>query len=228
MAIPTIPAKEINAFLTRPLVVDPQEVAGSPKIVATTDSRVVLSESDIAYATGLDRSKGAYWNLYRPGRIFLDPDTGETLGHEAVYLGDAQVASFGEISTVQITRALQEVSTGDRLTIMPPLQSMPYVPRAPDRKIHGKVVAGSDNSVFEIAPLSVVVLNRGERDGLESGHVLGLYRSEGTVQLNGRAVPLPQQQYGVLLVFRTFNKMSYGLVMNARRQVHVGDIIGNP
>ena len=103
------------------------------------------------------------------------------MGYEAVYLGDAEIQSFGEISTVRIVNAIQEVSKGDRLTIMPPVPSMPYVPRAPEKNIRGKVIAGTESSVSEIAPLSVVIMSRGARDGLEVGHVLGLFRSEGTV-----------------------------------------------
>lgn len=227
-AIPTIAAKDLEPFLIRPLVLDPDAVARSPRIVATADSRVVMFADDMAYATGIDKNKGAYWNLYRPGRIFLDPDTGEELGKEAVYLGDAEITSFGEISTVHITKAIQEVGKDDRLTVMPPQQSQPYAPHAPERQVHGKVMAGTDNSVYEIAPLSVVILNRGARDGLEVGHVLGLFRSEGAVTLGDRSVPLPEQKYGLVLVFRVFNKLSYGFILTSKRQVNVGDIVRNP
>jgi len=227
-AIPTIAAKDLEPFLNRPLVLDPDSIARSPRIVATADSRVAMFADDVAYAVGIDKNKGAFWNLYRPGRIFLDPDTGEELGNEAVYLGDAEITSFGEISTVHITKAVQEVGKDDRLTIMPPQQSQAYAPHAPERQVRGKVVAGTDNSVYEIAPLSVVILNRGAREGLEVGHVLGLFRSEGTVALGDRSVPLPEQKYGLVLVFRVFNRLSYGFVMNAKRQVNVGDIVRNP
>jgi hypothetical protein len=227
-AIPTIPAKDLEPFLSRPLVVDQDQIARSPKIVATSDARVILSAGDTAYAAGIDKFKGAYWSIYRPGRIFLDPDTGEELGYEAIYLGDSEVATFGEVSTVHITRSLQEIAKDDRLTIMPQHQAISYAPHAPQRQVRGKVIAGADNSVYEIAPLSVVLLNRGMRDGIEVGHILGLYRSEGAVALGERMVPLPEQQYGVLLVFRVFNKMSYGFVMSAKRQVNVNDIVRNP
>jgi hypothetical protein len=227
-AIPTIPAKELDPFLTRPLVVDPASVATAPRIVATRDHRVVIAANDVAFATGLDQSKGGYWNLYRPGRTFQDPDTKETLGYEAVYLGDAQIESFGEISALRLLRVEQEVGKGDRLAVIPALQSMPYVPRAPEKKVRGKVIAGTSTAVAEIGPLSVVIMNRGARDGLESGHVLGLYRTEGTVPLGDRMVPLPEQQFGLVLVFRVFNKLSYGLVMTAERPVNINDIVKNP
>jgi hypothetical protein len=125
-------------------------------------------------------------------------------------------------------RVEQEVSKGDRLAVIPALQSMPYVPRAPEKKVRGKVIAGTSTAVAEIGPLSVVILNRGARDGLESGHVLGLYRTEGSVPVGDRMVPLPEQQFGLVLVFRVFNKMSYGLVMTAERPVNIEDTVKNP
>jgi len=227
-AIPTIAAKDIDPFLTRPLVVDFEAIANAPKIVATADERVVLAANDQAYAIGLDPKKGGFWNLYRPGRIFLDPDTKETLGYEAIYLGDAEVQSFGQISILNILRADQEISTGDRLTVLGALQTLPYVPRAPEKKVHGKILAGTSTAVAEMGPFSVVILNRGGRDGLEPGNVLGLFRSEGWITLSGRAVPLPEQEYGLVLVFRVFTKVSYGLVMAARRPVHILDVVKNP
>jgi len=93
----------------------------------------------------------------------------------------------------------------------------------------GKVIAGSDNSVFEMAPYSTIIINQGERNGLKTGHVLGLYHSEGSIP-NGRSKPiaLPEQRYGLALVFRVFDKMSYALVMSASRPVHVLDTVRNP
>ena len=91
------------------------------------------------------------------------------------------------------------------------------------------MIAGSDNSVFEMAPYSTIIINQGARDGLQSGHVLGLYHSEGSIP-NGRNKPiaLPEQRYGLVLVFRVFDKMAYGLVMSATRPVHVLDAVRNP
>ena len=229
LPIPTIPAKILDPFLTRSLVVDPAQVAASPMIVMNTDRRVVVSAGDTAYVTGLDPRKGPKWQVFRQGRMFQDPDTKELLGFEAVYLGDADVTGFGDVSTVQITSARQEIAKGDRLAVVPPLQSTPYIPRAPERSIRGRVIAGSDSTVYELGTYSVVVLNRGMRDGLDVGHVLGLYRSEGSIPLgDDKLIALPEQRYGLVLVFRTFEKMAFGLVMTSRRPVNVLDTVRNP
>jgi len=229
LAIPAIPAKVIDPFLMRPLIVNPSQVARAPKIVAANDKRVVVSTGDVAYVTGLDPSKGNRWQVYRQGRVFQDPDTRDILGYEAVYLGDADITGTGDISTILIGKSLQEIGIGDRLTIAPPLQSSSYMPRAPDVKVSGKIIAGADNTVYEMGTYSVVILNRGARDGLEVGHVLGLYRSEGAIPVTTtKLIPLPEQRYGVAMVFRVFERMSYGLIMASSRPANVNDSFRNP
>ncbi len=229
MPIPTIPAKLIEPFLARTLIVDAAQVAAAPTIVAATDNRVAVSAGDTAYVTGVKDPNQPHWQVYRQGRVFQDPDTKEVLGFEAVYLGDADVLGRGDVSTMHIAKATQEITVGDKLAIAPPQRNAPFVPRAPDQQIKGKVIAGSDNSVFEMAPYSTIIINQGERNGLQSGHVLGLYHSEGSIP-NGRnkPIPLPEQRYGLVLVFRVFDKMAYGLVMSASRPVHVLDTVRNP
>jgi hypothetical protein len=227
--IPTIPAKAIEPFLIRPLVVSQSQVAAAPQIVANVDQRVIVSSGDTAYVVGLDRQKGPRWQVYRQGRVFQDPDSKEVLGFEAIYLGDANVTGFGQISTVQVVSSIQEIAKGDRLTVAPPLQSAPYVPKAPSRPIEGRVIAGADGTVSEMGTYSVVILNRGARDGLEVGHVLGLFRSEGTIAVSAtESLRLPEQRYGLVLVFRVFERMAYGLVMKSNRPVNVLDTFRNP
>ena len=227
--IPTIPAKAIDPFLTRSLIMEPGQLARAPRIVANNDQRVVVSAGDTAYVRGLDKKKGDRWQVFRQGRQFQDPKTLEILGFEAVYLGDADVMGFGDISTVHIASARQEIALGDRLALAPPMQSMSYIPRAPDKPIDGQVIAGSDSSVWELGTYSVVMVNRGARDGVEVGQVLGLFRSEGRIPLGAaKVIEMPEQRYGVMLVFRVFEKMSFGLVMASRRPVNVLDHVRNP
>jgi hypothetical protein len=227
-AIPTLAAKDLAPFLSRSLVVDPESIAVAPKIVAGVDSRVALSAQDTAFAVGVERSKGSYWNVFRPGRMFIDPDTREPLGREAVYLGDAEVESFGQVSALRILRARQEVGSGDRLTVMTELPTLPYVPRPPERKVIGKVIAGNSETLSEIGPLSMVVLNRGAREGLEPGNVLSLFRNQGSVSVEGKIMPLPPEEYGLVMIYRVFNRVSFGLVMAAYRPVNINDFVRNP
>jgi hypothetical protein len=110
---------------------------------------------------------------------------------------------------------------------------LPYIPRAPGRPIVGKVIAGPHSSVTEIGPQMVVVLNRGARDGLDTGNVLALYRDLPMVRPAGAKDPkervkLPRERYGVVFVFRVFEKVSYALVMHTTRPVNLLDAVQTP
>jgi LysM domain-containing protein len=232
-AIPSIPVAAIAPFLTKPLVFAEAEMAGAPILVAGQENRVVLSAGDTAYAKGVASEDGTEWNIYRPGRDLIDPDTKELLGREAVHLGELKVSQFGEVSRVAITKAVQEITPGDRLVKIVPTPLLPYVPRAPTKQLRGKVIAASQSSVTEIGPQMVVVLNRGAREGLETGNVLALYRDLPMVRPAGATDPkerikLPPERYGVVFVFRVFEKVSYALVMHTTRPVNLLDVVQTP
>jgi hypothetical protein len=231
-AIPSIPAANLNAFLIRALVVGPHDLASAPRIVAAQETRVVLGPGDTAFAQGLVWAKGPRYQVVRPGRTFVDPDTKEVLGIEAQHLGDVAVEEFGEISTLKISRAVQEIGLGDLVLEAPPITADPWMPHAPRLMVTGKVISGTKEAVSEIGPQSVVILNRGARDGLEQGHVLALYRTGERVRPAGGGrdeyVKLPDERYGIVFVFRVFERVSYALVMNTTRPVHLNDIVRTP
>ncbi len=232
-AISSIPISAIQAFLVRPLVVGEQELNAAPTLIAGPENRVVLSAGDTAFAKGVVWEEQAGWSVYRPGRTLTDPDTKELLGREAIYLGDAQISEFGEVSTVLLTKAIQEIAPGDRLAKTPASQLLSYVPHAPGNSIKGRVIAGPDDSVSEIGSKQVVIINRGSREGIEIGHVLALYRDRPSVTPANAVDPnekvrLPPERYGVIFVFRVFEKVSYGLVLNSTRPVNVLDVVQTP
>lgn len=233
LAIPTVSMKTIGPFLSQARLVGERELDASPLLLAGQESRVVLSAGDVAFTKGVVWEDGSEWNVFRAGRKLVDPDTKELLGVEAVHLGEVHVSEFGEISTVTISKAIQEIAPGDRLVKAAPYSALPFVPRSPGTNITAKIVTGADNTVSELGPQSVVVINRGARDGLEVGHVLALYRDRPSVLPAGstnkaKRIKLPQERYGLVLVFRVFEKASYALVMNTSRPVNVLDVARTP
>ena len=200
-AIPSIPPKLIEPFLTRPLVVERDGLNRAPEIVATELGRYNVGQGGKVYANGISKSEEELWYVYREGRPIIDPDSDRTLGFEAVNLGVARVVKRGEPSTLVITSSTREVSRGDRLVAVGPTAVFSYIPRKPDRLISARVAGISDgefdtrSEIYgenlwayaveekvgtfrrEAGPLQIVILNKGAVDGLELGHVLALYRS---------------------------------------------------
>lgn len=236
-AIPAIPPAAIEPFLSKPLVIEQNGLANAPRIIATQEDRVSLGAGNTAYVTGLTSDKGNRWQIYRPGKALVDPDNKQVLGYEAIYLGEARVLAFAEVSTIEIEKSTQEINRGDRLVVAPNPAFPTYVPHAPEQEVRGRIIAAYDG-VAEVGQNAIVTLNRGTLDGLETGHVLSILRT-GNVVRSGKgygesaknlktAVRLPDERYGVAFVFRTFDRVSYALVMEIDRPVQVLDLVQNP
>ena len=270
-AVPTIPGAAIGPFLTQPLVVDPGSMDTLPRIVATEEERVIVGAGNTAYVSGLKAGDPVNWQIFRPGDTLTDPDTGEVLGFEAIHVGDARVKRFGSPSTVEVTRARQEINQGDRLMPAREVSFPSYIPHAPDKLIQGNIISVR-GSVSDISQFSIVAINRGSRDGVEVGHVLATIRrgdqlvrstrpsilgdllSIGPTNVDikpnpmvpdtrvassdpaaatvaapvSQSVVLPDERSGLVFVFRTFEKVSFGMVMKAVRPISVGDIVRTP
>lgn len=229
-AIPTIPPNAINPFLTQPLVVDEEELERAGYITVGLDERIALGDHSQFYARGLRGQEAEYYHVFRPGKEFRHPDTGELLGYEAIYLGDARLLEPGDPSKLEVTRVKQEIGPTDRLLVSPGTAALPYYyPKAPDRPVRGRILSAL-NAVSEIGPYAVVAISLGEREGIEEGHVLRILRHAGEHldPVTRELYPLPDEESGLLMVFRTFRKMSYAVVMHATRPVHVLDVVATP
>jgi hypothetical protein len=233
-AIPSIPASVIAPFLSQPMVVDEGSLKDAPELIGAREGRVILGKNDTAFVNGLPSDKGDKWQIYRPGKTFVDPDTNEKLGIEAIYLGKAEVTSFADVSTVAITHSVEEIHAGDRLIVPSIEEASTYLPRAPEKNISARVISVY-GGVSQGGQDSVITLNKGKRDGLENGHVLALYR-KGEVVTTGnkswfnsdKVFTLPDERYGLVFVFRVFDKVSYALVMQTKLPVQLLDRANTP
>ena len=194
------------------------------------------------------RGEPVAYRVFRNATPLKDPTTGEILGYEAVYLGKAELVRGESTATVKdkngkestevvpatldILIAKEEMRVGDRLTPEPPRELLSYVPRAPASQIEGQIVSIYGSAVLYAAGNQVVVLNRGARDGLERGHVMAIQRSgERLTDRTDSArtqIRLPNERNGLMMVFRTFEKLSYALILEATDGVKVGDRFVNP
>lgn len=186
--------------------------------------------------------------VYRDAKPLKDPGTGEILGYEAQYLGKAHLVrseSMQQVTkpdgtvvteplpaTLDILSSVEEIRTGDRLVPEPERSFQSYVPRAPLTQVSGQIMSVYGNAVTYVAQKQVVAINRGAKDGIENGHVLAILKNN--VVITDRTDPsrpnvtLPTERNGLLMVFRTFDRVSYALVLDTVDGVQVGDRLVNP
>jgi len=178
------------------------------------------------------------------GGGWFGENKGEILGYEAIYLGDAEVERFADVSTISIVRSSQEIFKGDRLVPAPPTEFINYAPHAPEQDVNGRIISVY-GGVTEIGKGTIVVLSRGLQDGLETGNVLAVYRRHlsetGDASLKverafdefgatskRQVVELPEERAGLVFVFRVFEKVSYALVMQTTQPIRIFDSVKTP
>lgn len=228
--ISSIPPQAIEPFLTEPLVLDQNVLDPAARIIAIQDGRVIAGAGDRVFVTNV-KQVVRDWQVFRAGKPMVDPDSNEVLGHEAIYLGRAQLTREGDPAEFQLRASTQEIDIGDHLLPAPHSDVISYIPRAPEKQILGRII-GVKGGVNYAGRNSVVAINRGKADGVELGHVFA-------AELAGKAVEnrfkgekqtfqLPDQKNGLIFVFRVFNRVSYALVMNSTKPVSLGDSIRTP
>lgn len=234
-AISTIPMNAIRPFLDRPRVVTEDELDDAPYIVSSYEEHLISSKGNRIYALNLEEPRSSY-NIVRPGKEYVDPESGDVLGFEAIYLADASLIKEGEYSgepaTLAITNSLREVLNNDVLIPHEEHEEMfQFTPRSPKKEVKGQIMSVF-NGVSQIGQYMVVVLNRGKEDGLEPGHVLAVLQKGATVYdsnaLIFSQVDLPDERAGIMMVFKTYENLSYALIMEASRAMHVNDRFENP
>ena len=230
-AIPPIPPNVIEPFISEPLVIEVKELESNTRIIATQQDRVFLGNGDLAYVKDADPDK-ENWHVYRKGKPLLDPeDPKQVLGYEAFYLGTARQVRPGEPATFEIKTAKQEIGRGDRLVPASRPALIDYLPHKPDMQIEGRVISVY-GGVDTAGRGSIVSFNRGTNDGLEIGHVLALQRNRTVYERDQAdrrvAVKIPSERIGLVFVFRTFERISYALVLQSQGTVEVNDYVQTP
>lgn len=232
-SIPAIQPNIINPFLTRPMLINADELKSAPRIVGAQEEREILSPGTHIYVQGLPAGNRQQWAIYREGEAVRDPEKGDILGIEAHYLGEAVLLRNGAPATLNITYAKEEIAVKDKLVAVQDSFNQSYLPHAPTQKVQGQI-ASISAGIHETGAGRVVILNRGEADGLEAGHVLSVLRQGSTTNdpestsKKTVSLTLPDEPVGLVMVFKTFQRLSYALVMQASQPIRAEDLVKTP
>ena len=233
LAIPVIPLDEIGAFLKRHRVLSAEELEQSAYVVAGDQGHLLSAPGDIIYGRGDFSEDERAYGIYRRGDTYIDPVTSELLGYQAQDIGNAtrRTTARSEVVELQVTRVTEEVRITDRLLPMEErVLDATFQPRAPTTQIEDGYMIAVDQGVSQIGTTDIVVMNKGSRDGLEVGHVMAIFQTGELVydQVRRDNVQLPDTRAGLLLVFETYDKVSYGVVLKANRPLKIMDKVKNP
>ena len=229
-AVPSIPLEAIRDFLRGPRIVSAEELARAPYVLSFLDDRLIGGEGDQAYVRGLTESENYTYTLVEVGEQYRDPDTGNMLGYEAIPTSDSEVLNYGAnadaVSTIELTRSFREARASNRLLLKEPNAfTTDFLPHAAPAGINATIISVFDG-VSQIGQYQIVALNRGTAHGLEPGHVLEIYQRGRAIKdpvRKNETVVLPDTFAGQMMVFKTEELLSYALIMDAVRAIHVYD-----
>ena len=228
-AITSVSYDSISSFLSRGVVVERNEVDSLPYLLATKGDHMLASAGNTIYIRGTSAQPGERFNIVKIGDELVDPDNNDVIGYQGIEIGEGTIRKSGDPATMALIRSKQEAKQGDRL--IPTSVEIPlnFFPKAPSSNIDGQIIAVV-GGVTQIGQYQVVVMNRGSNNGLGVGDVLTVWQRGGTVRdhVGGGNVRLPDEEAGTVMVFKVYDRISYGLVMEATTAIHTLDFVRNP
>ena len=232
--IPSIPIESIRHLLERPMIIDEDTLNDSAYVLSSLDNHLVNSINDKLYVRKLDTTKGiGRYHIYRPNRPLFDPITNELLGYEALYVGESRLLLRGDPASVRVTSSEREILRDDRVIPMDNSSfERDFFPKPPSSDVSGEIVA-LVNSISKSGAFQTIAINLGNRDGVESGNILRIRRNGDVVPDKNEEDPqftvkLPDEQIGMAMVIRSFEKMSYALIMEADMPISIQDYVESP
>ncbi len=229
-AVTSIPYSAVSAFLSSGQVLQKDEVDELPYLLEVRGDHMIAAAGNEIYVRGNGSDVlGSRYNVVHVGDPLYDPDDNRLIGYQGIFVGEGTLRRGGDPATVALTDTSQEAVRGDRLvpeTVDVPLN---FYPRTPSSQIDGRIIHVV-GGVTQIGQYQVVVLNRGSNHGLSVGDVLTVYQAGETIndRFGGGKVTLPEEEAGTVMVFKVFDRIGYGLVMEATQAIHVLDAVKNP
>jgi hypothetical protein len=245
-AVTAIPYDLVASFMGRPTLLTKEQVKNAPYVVAMRDSHMIGAIGNEVYARGIgDAATDTRYSIVHVEEELRDPDNNKLLGYSGMYVGSGPVATEGDPAKLVMTDSTREVLQGDKLFPESVDVNVDFVPHAPTADIDAAVIAVRSHTVM--GQYQVVALNRGSADGLEAGHILAIHQlgdvvrdsfSKGGLAATRRSRPmrssignkvqLPDERIGMIMVFKAFDNLSYGLVMETTHEIRQGDRAKNP
>ncbi len=232
-AITTIRFEVISAFLSKGSVLEKDEIDELPYMVAIREGHLMASAGNDVYVRGNTGGVGSGYSIVHIGDELIEPDDDEVVGYEGIFAGEGTITRAGDPATMFLNKTRREALEGDRLVEQEFRVPLNFYPRSPETQVNGRIIHVVDG-VSLIGQYMIVVLNRGSSHGLDEGHVLSVWQTGAEIEdrfasrFKNEKITLPDERAGHLMVFKTYDRISYALVMEATSEIHVLDKVENP
>lgn len=250
-AIAVIDLSLIRPYLTNNRIVDGKWMANQPMLLGGESASLHHINNEIVYING-QFPLGQKVGFYSKGRDFFRFSTGEFLGQEAILTAIGRVIEVGQISKIKLLNIYKETKAGNRVISIDDnlLLNAYFMPKPADTSKPAAVLASAIN-IHEMGKRDIVYVDRGKNDGMHAGDVFAVYRKGADVVMDkdGRPVPLSEQNiysefkahivpssvvtlphiyHGNIMLVKTFDKMSVGIVVKNTYPIKANDQLISP
>jgi hypothetical protein len=161
------------------------------------------------------------------------------VGYEMIEISRVRVTQAGDISVLDIIQDRTEVKPGDFILSADDMgYESTFFPRAMDSIPDGLRILATSGQKGGVGIYQIVAISGGTRQGLQAGHVFSAFRPGPEIRdrtgyrygsFAKDAKPrLPESYGGLVMVFRTFDDISYGMVMSGSKAVLEFDVLRHP
>ncbi len=235
-SVPVIPLAHIQQWLERTSIVPAEALANTPYILGTADSRVLAGKGQSVYVRGAGLENGQRYGVFREGEPYIVLDekgNKQNLGIELTQVASGvAIRSENDITTVELTDSyVGEVRRGDRVMLEQDamLPTLFYPTDANQVRDGGKIIRVM-GSIGTAARNGVVTVDRGTTDGVEIGQVFSAFQAGEVVKdpKTKEIVKLPGQYVGSVMIFKSFDRLSYAYVLESDLPIKIGSDIKSP
>ncbi len=228
-SIPPIPWSAIQHWLDKTIIVNPADFNTTPYILASKKGNLITASGDKVYAKGVPLIVGQRYGIYREGEKYVEPKTQKVIGLEVTQVATGLVTSTetnGVTSLQLIDSYGKEVREGDRVFVELNNSIPPVFYPTPATVSRGGMIVRVMDSISSAAKGSVVAINLGRTHGAKPGDVLTVFQKGAVIRDikdNDMPVRLPSEPTGMVMVFNTFDDISYAYVLDSELPLNVGD-----
>lgn len=209
-----------------------------PFIYKHVEDKIMGGAGTQCFVKGLGTPRNSIYNFIRKKSTYINPDTGEVLGTEFMVIGSARVAERGkDLVKMDILQSSGSIEVGDKLTFRTEL-SLPSIIKGknPAVAMQGYIIDVEDG-LWETGKYNNVIISLGAREGVEQGDVFNILRMGNKKDLlNARDYKqsrkdknhkeeLSASKYGELIVYKVFDKISLGIIMQAKFPITIFDVV---
>jgi LysM repeat protein len=238
-AVTAIPYEAIAAFMRRPSLLTKEQVKTLPYVVGLRDMHLIGGQGNDVYARGLQHADvGARFNVVHIDEPLRDPENNKVMGYRGLFVGTTTVTAVGNPAKLSADKTDRELLRGDKFFPEEVAVATDFIPHPVADNVHGSIMAVE--GVWIAGRYNVVAINRGTKQGIEAGHVLAISQKGEKVADHyanggkesywsmGHNVKLPNERAGLVMIFKAYDRMSYGLIMEATHPVRVGYLVDAP